>query len=200
MPTSGYSCKLFELIWYQVEKIQSLSSCICHLSLSLSQDFHVVTGSLSDVENLNSSWGIKCANIMLVIDCKIWRDELLMFGLNLSTWIIIVTVSGCDFSTSGGCLDTGFHVNKLHWSIACKQANDIGFMNSLFQVEVTDAALLALIENYCREAGVRNLQKQIEKIYRKVLLSVLFCLKHLSCIVWIWCIVNFWRKVDDYLM
>ncbi|KAL0406429.1 UNVERIFIED_CONTAM: Lon protease1, mitochondrial, partial [Sesamum latifolium] len=35
------------------------------------------------------------------------------------------------------------------------------------QVEVTDSALLALIENYCREAGVRNLQKQIEKIYRK---------------------------------
>lgn len=39
------------------------------------------------------------------------------------------------------------------------------------QVEVTDSALLALIENYCREAGVRNLQKQIEKIYRKVLLQ-----------------------------
>jgi len=36
------------------------------------------------------------------------------------------------------------------------------------QVEVSDAALLSLIENYCREAGVRNLQKQIEKIYRKV--------------------------------
>ena len=36
------------------------------------------------------------------------------------------------------------------------------------QVEVTDDALLALIENYCREAGVRNLQKHIEKIYRKV--------------------------------
>lgn len=42
----------------------------------------------------------------------------------------------------------------------------------MFQVEVTDAALLALIENYCREAGVRNLQKQIEKIYRKVLLVI----------------------------
>ncbi|PPD71773.1 hypothetical protein GOBAR_DD31330 [Gossypium barbadense] len=39
------------------------------------------------------------------------------------------------------------------------------------QVEVTDAALLGLIENYCREAGVRNLQKHIEKIYRKVLLN-----------------------------
>ncbi|KAF7805054.1 lon protease-like protein 1, mitochondrial-like isoform X1 [Senna tora] len=39
------------------------------------------------------------------------------------------------------------------------------------QVELTDAALLALIENYCREAGVRNLQKQIEKIYRKIALQ-----------------------------
>uniref|UniRef100_A0A5B7ADI8 Lon protease homolog, mitochondrial n=1 Tax=Davidia involucrata TaxID=16924 RepID=A0A5B7ADI8_DAVIN len=40
------------------------------------------------------------------------------------------------------------------------------------QVEVTDASLLALIENYCREAGVRNLQKQIEKIYRKIALQL----------------------------
>ncbi|WZY82230.1 hypothetical protein YC2023_028614 [Brassica napus] len=36
------------------------------------------------------------------------------------------------------------------------------------QVDVSDAALLFLIENYCREAGVRNLQKQIEKKIRKV--------------------------------
>ncbi|CAJ1977842.1 unnamed protein product [Sphenostylis stenocarpa] len=40
------------------------------------------------------------------------------------------------------------------------------------QVEVTDAALLSLIENYCREAGVRNLQKHIEKIYRKIALQL----------------------------
>jgi Lon-like ATP-dependent protease len=40
------------------------------------------------------------------------------------------------------------------------------------QVEVTSPALLALIENYCREAGVRNLQKQIEKIYRKIALQL----------------------------
>ncbi|CAI9103521.1 OLC1v1002018C1 [Oldenlandia corymbosa var. corymbosa] len=40
------------------------------------------------------------------------------------------------------------------------------------EVEVTDSALLALIENYCREAGVRNLQKQIEKIYRKIALQL----------------------------
>ncbi|KAK1414688.1 hypothetical protein QVD17_30438 [Tagetes erecta] len=40
------------------------------------------------------------------------------------------------------------------------------------QVDLTDAALLSLIENYCREAGVRNLQKQIEKIYRKIALQL----------------------------
>ena len=40
------------------------------------------------------------------------------------------------------------------------------------QVDVSDAALLFLIENYFREAGVRNLQKHIEKIYRKVGLQV----------------------------
>ncbi|XP_057530776.1 lon protease homolog 1, mitochondrial [Amaranthus tricolor] len=40
------------------------------------------------------------------------------------------------------------------------------------QVELTDGALLALIESYCREAGVRNLQKQIEKIYRKIALKL----------------------------
>ncbi|CAI5974498.1 unnamed protein product [Closterium sp. NIES-64] len=36
------------------------------------------------------------------------------------------------------------------------------------QVLVTDTALHSLIETYCREAGVRNLQKHIERIYRKL--------------------------------
>ena len=35
-----------------------------------------------------------------------------------------------------------------------------------------DAALTALIQGYCREAGVRNLQKHVEKICRKVALKV----------------------------
>ncbi|GJP30857.1 hypothetical protein CLOM_g7186 [Closterium sp. NIES-68] len=40
------------------------------------------------------------------------------------------------------------------------------------QVLVTDSALHSLIETYCREAGVRNLQKHIERIYRKVALKI----------------------------
>lgn len=36
---------------------------------------------------------------------------------------------------------------------------------------LSDAAVASLIEDYCREAGVRNLQKHLEKIYRKVALA-----------------------------
>ncbi|PSC68558.1 Lon protease mitochondrial [Micractinium conductrix] len=39
-------------------------------------------------------------------------------------------------------------------------------------VKVTDAALAALVEDYAREAGVRNLKKQLEKIYRKAALKL----------------------------
>ncbi|CAL9733564.1 lon protease homolog, mitochondrial [Monosporozyma servazzii] len=40
-------------------------------------------------------------------------------------------------------------------------------------VELTDNAVIALMKNYCRESGVRNLKKHIEKIYRKAALNVL---------------------------
>ncbi|GMM27994.1 ATP-dependent Lon protease [Martiniozyma asiatica (nom. inval.)] len=39
-------------------------------------------------------------------------------------------------------------------------------------VELTEPAIKALIKNYCRESGVRNLKKQIDKIYRKAALNV----------------------------
>lgn len=39
-------------------------------------------------------------------------------------------------------------------------------------VELQEDSIVALIKNYCRESGVRNLKKQIEKIYRKSALNV----------------------------
>lgn len=42
------------------------------------------------------------------------------------------------------------------------------------QVKMEDNAIVSLIRWYCREAGVRNLQKHIEKIYRKSA----FCIVH----------------------
>jgi ATP-dependent Lon protease len=37
---------------------------------------------------------------------------------------------------------------------------------------VSDAAINSLVRNYCRENGVRNLQKHIEKIHRKLALKM----------------------------
>jgi len=39
-------------------------------------------------------------------------------------------------------------------------------------LEISDDALLTLIKSYCRESGVRNLQKHVEKVIRKVALKV----------------------------
>lgn len=41
------------------------------------------------------------------------------------------------------------------------------------QINITDDAMTTLIKSYCRESGVRNLQKQIEKIYRKAALKII---------------------------
>lgn len=39
-------------------------------------------------------------------------------------------------------------------------------------VTLTDPVMEQLIGDYCREAGVRNLKKQLEKVYRKVALKL----------------------------
>ncbi|KAH8295730.1 hypothetical protein KR018_006215 [Drosophila ironensis] len=44
--------------------------------------------------------------------------------------------------------------------------NDCGLNNE--QINITEGALNMLIRSYCRESGVRNLQKHIEKVIRKV--------------------------------
>ena len=40
------------------------------------------------------------------------------------------------------------------------------------KVELTSSAIDELIKSYCRESGVRNLKKQIEKVYRKSALKI----------------------------
>ncbi|BFZ54946.1 ATP-dependent Lon protease pim1 [Savitreella phatthalungensis] len=40
------------------------------------------------------------------------------------------------------------------------------------QVDITDDAIEKLIKEYCREAGVRNLKKQIDKIFRKASFNI----------------------------
>lgn len=71
-------------------------------------------------------------------------------------------------SIAGYITDEKMHIARDYLEKNTREAS--GIKPEL--VEVTDDALLALIENYCREAGVRNLQKHIEKIYRKIALKL----------------------------
>ncbi|CAL1689547.1 unnamed protein product [Lasius platythorax] len=48
--------------------------------------------------------------------------------------------------------------------------NECGLSND--QINIQDNALTTLIKSYCRESGVRNLQKHIEKVHRKVAFKV----------------------------
>ena len=50
-----------------------------------------------------------------------------------------------------------------------RAAKDSGLSNE--HLDISDAALMYLIRWYCRESGVRNLQKTIEKVYRKASLN-----------------------------
>lgn len=49
-----------------------------------------------------------------------------------------------------------------------KALRDAGLLSPSFHVQITDDALDALVKNYCRESGVRSLEKHIEKIARKI--------------------------------
>ncbi|XP_042453429.1 lon protease homolog, mitochondrial-like isoform X2 [Zingiber officinale] len=73
-----------------------------------------------------------------------------------------------NIALAGYITDEKMHIARDYLEKTTREACGI----KLEQVEVTDAALLSLIENYCREAGVRNLQKHIEKIYRKIALQL----------------------------
>lgn len=46
------------------------------------------------------------------------------------------------------------------------------FVTFKMQVVFDDDAVLALIKSYCRESGVRNLQKHIEKVIRKAAMKI----------------------------
>ncbi|KAJ4836528.1 ATP-dependent serine protease [Turnera subulata] len=107
-------------------------------------------------------------------------DHYLDVPIDLSKVLFVCTANVIDMipnplldrmeviAIAGYITDEKMHIARDYLEKATREACGI----NPEQVEVTDAALLALIENYCREAGVRNLQKQIEKIYRKIALQL----------------------------
>ncbi|KAE8721028.1 Lon protease-like protein [Hibiscus syriacus] len=107
-------------------------------------------------------------------------DHYLDVPIDLSKVLFVCTANVVDtipnplldrmevISIAGYITDEKMHIARDYLEKTAREACGV----KPEQVEMTDAALLGLIENYCREAGVRNLQKHIEKIYRKIALRL----------------------------
>ncbi len=65
---------------------------------------------------------------------------------------------------SGYTLDEKLHIAKRY--LVPRQISENGLKTS--QIEFSDAAMRAIVEEYTREAGVRNLERQIGTVCRKI--------------------------------
>ncbi|KAG0330392.1 ATP-dependent Lon protease pim1 [Dissophora globulifera] len=69
---------------------------------------------------------------------------------------------------SGYISDEKVAIASRYLAPTAKQAAGLESAN----VQLHDDAIEALIKNYCRESGVRNLKKQIDKVFRKAALKI----------------------------
>jgi ATP-dependent Lon protease len=105
-----------------------------------------------------------------------FRDHYLDLEFDLSGVMFITTANTLDtvapalqdrmevINLSGYTLDEKVHIAKRY--LAPRQIEQNGLERG--QISISDAALRAIVEEYTREAGVRNLEREIGTICRKV--------------------------------
>jgi ATP-dependent Lon protease len=105
-----------------------------------------------------------------------FRDHYLDLEFDLSDVVFIATANVLDtipgplldrmetIELAGYTLEEKRHIARRY--LVARQIKANGLKPS--QIEITDAALTAIIEEYTREAGVRNLERQIGTVCRKV--------------------------------
>jgi ATP-dependent Lon protease len=105
-----------------------------------------------------------------------FRDHYLDVPFDLSDVIFIATANVLDpippplqdrmemIQLAGYTTDEKLHIAKRYLVPRQLEANGL----KASQVELADPAILAVIEEYTREAGVRNLERQIGGVFRKV--------------------------------
>lgn len=135
---------------------------------------------IDEIDKVGSGWrGDPSAALLEVLDPKQnfeFQDHYLDVPYDLSKSLFICTANVLDtipgplldrmevISLSGYVLKEKMEIAKRY--LIPKTLKECGLTEK--QIKITESALQALIRDYCREAGVRNLEKMIEKICRKV--------------------------------
>ncbi|CAJ0578146.1 unnamed protein product, partial [Mesorhabditis spiculigera] len=109
-----------------------------------------------------------------------FNDHFLDVPVDLSQVLFICTANEVDrvpgpLKDRMELLDVSGYLAEEKLAIAqnhlVQQERDSTSLNA-DQLSITQEALEILIKSYCRESGVRNLQKQVEKIFRKAALKI----------------------------
>ena len=139
---------------------------------------------LDEVDKLGSDYrGDPSSALLEVLDPAqnhTFRDHYLEVDLDLSDVLFIATANVLD--TIPGPLFDRLEIIQIdgytdrekvaiaHKHLLPRQVDRAGLTAS--EVDVTDAALLAIVESYTREAGVRSLERQLGRLTRKVATKV----------------------------
>ncbi len=140
---------------------------------------------LDEIDKIGSSYqGDPASALLEALDPEQnseFLDHYLDVRLDLSNALFICTANQLDsipgplldrmetIRLSGYIAEEKLAIARNHlWPRILQQA---GVKNS--QLKITDGALKRIIEGYAREAGVRNLEKQLRKILRKAVVEIL---------------------------
>ncbi len=139
---------------------------------------------LDEIDKMNQSWGgSPDAALLEVLDPeqnKAFTDHYLELPFDLSEVMFVCTANTLDtlsaplrdrleiVELSGYTPDEKTHIARNH--LLAKRAKEHGLAEG--KLIVTDAALTSIVRDYTREAGVRQLDREIKKLCRAAALEV----------------------------
>jgi endopeptidase La len=135
---------------------------------------------IDEIDKLGRGHGDPASALLEVLDPQqndSFLDHYLDVPFDLSKVLFVCTANSLDsipkplldrmeiLRLSGYILEEKMHIAKNY--LIPKILNESGLKN----MNLTESALEKIIREYCREAGVRNLEKKLESICRKIALS-----------------------------